>query len=137
MPNRKNYPKWFSEYSEPSPPIEPEEFHTNHKIIESVETYNGGYVDLQGGKYYIKAFIDDGYIDSIELERVEEVKVRNSYFEKQQQKYLRDLEEWKVQAKEWRKLKKQWDEEAKAENEAQERAILEKLKAKYENCSNT
>ncbi len=134
MPNKKNYPKGFSEYSVGvSAPIEPKKRVLRkgnlYKIYSRYDTF-----ELPGGKYQIEDFsTDDGGFDSLTLQGYTEVD--NYEYNRQWQKYSTEKQIYDAKLAEWQKLKGQWDEEAKLEREVgqekMEKAMFNKLKKKY------
>ena len=128
MPNRKDYPKWFSQYTRPQYSMKPLE-HLDQTTVEVIsETSDNVYIiskNLEAGEEHIlEAELDYsgcyGDTPSIKIieKKIKTTKIPNLDYQKQLKKWEEGKEEYKKKLKEWKVLKKKWDEETEAEREA-------------------
>jgi len=136
VPNKKNYPKNFSIYSQPRPPSEPKK--TIAKLVDSGDDYKPIYIGLgeslpnDGDDYEL---IDYG-VDGVQIKRSKTwEEVVNPNYDKEFAKYTKDLAAFKAERKVWRDLNKAWRKELEEEKRQSELKQLQILKKKYENIA--
>lgn len=127
MPNRKNYPKNFRNWSPPYlGASEPQEFVWKDGESREVDTYKN--IEIKGGIYWIKAYEENSDYVAI----VERIKILNPKYQKELANYNKKLAAHKIKLAEWQKWKDKWDAEVKKEQESAEKRQYLELKKKYE-----
>jgi len=128
MPDKKNYPKFFSPFSAPTKPREPNKELCRHG--GSIDVCNYSNFVLNGKEYTIE--ISSNYDDAYEATITELVPEENSKYPIELEKYNKELEKYNLEHQEWKANVKRWKEEEKLEKDAEEYRLYEKLKQKYE-----
>ncbi len=144
MPNKKDFPSWFSQYSQPYCPSIPKKpsktivMEDDKKVIRRIDRWNSPY-KINDNLYigFVETFDDES--PSVEIYELKTSEIENPSYEKElkyYQKQLKDYEEqskeYKEKKKEWKTLKKKWDLARQEEIKQHELRQLERLKKKYE-----
>jgi hypothetical protein len=129
MPNKKDYPKGFSIYSEPRFSYsEPSKTITREiPSGDEIDFYNGMIIDESHIGYEL-SYTDEDYCT---FQKYETEEIPNKNYGKELQQYKKAKEKFDIELKEWKILAARWKEEEKQETEAREKALFEKLSVKY------
>jgi len=146
MPKRKDYPKWFSNYSppyKPGEPLYPKEERENNVFIKyiSLEEYDSFSKESFLSNFDIdfdKVEVLHTYNNSAELHLFKKKLVKNNSYKQEIKQYEKDivyykakLEAYEKQLKEWNILKEKWDSEEKEEGLKREKKLFKELQKKY------
>lgn len=140
MPRLKDYPKWFSIYSEPYPPTKPVEFYEAQTIIKEIQVSDCESIPdevlIDPSKWFVSLDIEYGYYDdrtpTCKFVQYEMKKIPNKEYKKQLKAFEENSKEYTEKLKEWKELSTKWKAEEQKEIEIAERKQLEKLKNKYD-----
>lgn len=152
MPNRKNYPKWFSSSSKPELPRRPkapnkkisvencikeivinDAFYTIDEAINLIQQNKG-----DADRVSFKATYHFEGDEEIYLVFYKTSVQDNPYYETSMDYYNKAIKKWKThyekikeQRRQWHKFKVKWDEEKRLEAENKELEIYKRLVEKY------
>jgi hypothetical protein len=129
MPNKKDYPKRFSIYSEPRFNY-PEPLKTVTEEIPSgdrIDFYTGMTIDESHVGYRLDW--SDG--ETCIFRKYETKQTPNKHYGKQLEQYNKAKEKFDIELKQWKILAARWKAEEKQETKARWKALFEKLSVKY------
>lgn len=156
MPDNKKYPKGFSPYTEPHPPIEPKKpekrYLQENRIVWSesgdgskikktvLDTLDYDYIEIISSDYYdpydteVRGTPDLRVIKEIFKEKTDKQFTKELLaYEKAFQKFEKEKLKFEDTLKEWKRLKKRWDDETLSERDEFERKEFERLSKKFGN----
>ena len=130
---KKDFPKWFSNYSEPLCSNEPEEFYKVEETLLSLDLES--YVRTEIPKIPKDAefiMVDSCHDGGCTIKFVKMVKKKNTYYKKELKRYKKEHEKCLEKIKDWAHWKKIWDDNEKKKQEDNDQRMYEKLKKKYD-----
>jgi hypothetical protein len=129
MPNKKDYPKGFNIYNEPrfNYPKPLKTITEEMPLDDKIEFYTGMTIDESHLGYQLSHYDDD----SCTFRKYETKETPNKNYGKELERYNKFKAQFDIESKEWEILAARWKEEEKQETEAREKALFEKLSAKY------
>lgn len=143
---KKKYPKWFHYYSQPSLRQEPQPPSKQLNIEKIVKTYyDWDHITkdqlIAEDFEFARVERDSPYEDSNEILNLYKIEIKDKKpltYKREYNAYLKDKEKWlaekiehELKLAEWNKIRYEMDEDNRIKAEKQERALLKKLKEKY------